>query len=58
MIKSQKRKRRVVYLCPSPEHAHDLLLSLFASQMCSSDDKTEETEKNMRREAEALRARA
>jgi len=47
-----------VYLCPSPEHAHDLLLSLFASQMCSSDDKTEETEKNMRREAEALRARA
>ena len=58
VMRSQKRNGRVVYLCPSTEDAHTVFQSLVASQMYSSDYKTEETEKEMVVNAEALRARA
>ena len=46
----------MVYLCSSPDHAHTLVASSFASQFCSSDNKTEETEKDIEPKAETLRA--
>ena len=48
----------MLHLCPSPERAHTVVPSLCVSQMYSSDYKTEETEKDIERKAETLRARA